>query len=149
MNEPNPDPMRASITSRLIDAPRERVFRAFGEPELVARWWGPEGFTSTFSEFDFRAGGEWRFVMHGPDGTDYSNVILFVHVNPPERIVFEHLSDHHFETTIRLTEQDGRTRLDWCQVFDTEAEYARVRSIVDPANEQTLDRLQAIVAELS
>jgi uncharacterized protein YndB with AHSA1/START domain len=140
--------MRASITARLIEAPRERVFRAFREPDLLAKWWGPTGFTSTFTEFEFRAGGEWRFVMHGPDGTDYSNVILFVHVNPPERIVFEHLSDHHFETTIRLTEQDGRTRLDWCQVFDTEAEYARVRSVVDPANEQTLDRLEAVVAEL-
>jgi uncharacterized protein YndB with AHSA1/START domain len=145
----NPDPMRASIASRLIDAPRERVFRAFSDAELLAKWWGPEGFTSTFTEFDFRAGGEWRFVMHGPDGTDYSNVNLFVHVNPPERIVFEHLTDHHFEMTIRLSEQDGKTRLDWCQLFDTETEYARVRNVVDPANEQNLDRLEAVVAGMA
>ena len=132
--------------ARLIEAPRERVFRAFSDPELLAKWWGPKGFRSTFTEFDFRAGGEWRFVLHAPDGTERSNVILFVHVNPPERIVFEQLVDHHFEMTIRLNEQDGKTRLDWCQLFDTEAEYARVRSVVDPANEENLDRLEAVVA---
>jgi uncharacterized protein YndB with AHSA1/START domain len=149
MSQTNPDPMRAASTSRLIDAPRERVFRAFSDPGLLAQWWGPAGFTSTFEEFDFRAGGEWRFVMHGPDGTNYPNASLFIHVNPPERIVFEHLSGHHFERRIRLSDEAGKTRVDWCQLFDTEAEFARVRDVVEPANEQNLDRLEALVATMS
>ena len=62
---------REIVSTRVLDAPRELVFRAFSDPDLLARWWGPEGFTNTFHEFDLRPDGAWRFVMHGPDGTDY------------------------------------------------------------------------------
>src|SRR5262245_45640054 len=84
-------------TSRLLDAPRERVFRAFSDPTHLARWWGPKGFTNTFREFDFRAGGAWRFVMHGPNGADFQNESVFVEVRPPEQVVLRHVSKPHFE----------------------------------------------------
>src|SRR5688500_3516125 len=87
---------RAFAHARWIDAPRERVFKAFSDPAHLARWWGPNGFTSTFHEFDLRPGGAWRFVMHGPDGANYPNESVFVEVVEPERIVFEHMSQHHF-----------------------------------------------------
>src|SRR4051812_27530583 len=86
---------REFVHSRLIDAPQERVFQAFADPARLARWWGPNGFTSTFEVFEFRAGGMWRFVMHGPDGTDYPNESVFVEVAACERVVFEHLSETH------------------------------------------------------
>ena len=64
---------REIVISRVISAPRELVFEAFTEVRHLSRWWGPEGFTTTTRAFEFRVGGEWDFVMHGPDGTDYSD----------------------------------------------------------------------------
>jgi len=146
MAEPNATTDREFVHSRLIDAPPERVFRAFADPAQLARWWGPDGFTSTFREFDLRPGGAWRFVMHGPDGTDYPNENVFVEVVPPQRIVLEHLSEsHHFELTITFAEAGGQTRVGWRQVFDTAAERERVAKLVLEANEQNLDRLAAQV----
>lgn len=71
---------REPVTSRVLEAPRERVFRAFSDPAHLERWWGPKGFTNTFHEFDLRPGGNWRFVMHGPDGADFPNESVFVEV---------------------------------------------------------------------
>jgi uncharacterized protein YndB with AHSA1/START domain len=137
---------REFFHSRLIDAPPERVFRAFSDPAHLARWWGPSGFSSTFDEFDMRPGGSWRFVMHGPDGKDYPNENVFVEVAAPERVVLEHLSaHHHFVMTISFTAQAGKTLVGWRQVFDTAAERERVAGVVAQANEQNLDRLAAEV----
>src|SRR5437764_14552523 len=63
---------REIVISQVINAPREVVFQAFTEVRHVSRWWGPDGFTTTTRAFEFRVGGAWDFVMHGPDGTDYS-----------------------------------------------------------------------------
>ncbi len=134
---------REFVHSRLIDAPRERVFRAFSDPAHLARWWGPNGFRSTFQEFDFRPGGAWRFVMHGPDGTNYPNECVFVKLSEPELIVFEHISDHHFQMTITFAAQGRKTLVGWRQVFDSAAERERVARFVTEANEQNLDRLAA------
>ena len=73
---PEPLSEREIVTTRVIDAPRERVFKAWTDPEHLAQWWGPKGFTNTFQEFDMRPGGAWRFVMPGPDGVDYKNVFV-------------------------------------------------------------------------
>jgi uncharacterized protein YndB with AHSA1/START domain len=136
---------RASITSRLIDAPRERVFRALSDPTRLARWWGPNGFRSTFDQFELRPGGTWRFVMHGPDGTDYPNESRFLEVEPPSRVVFEHVSAHHFMMTLTFEACGRQTRVGWHQEFDTAADYARIAAFVDRANEENLDRLTAEV----
>lgn len=56
------------VATRILDAPREVVFRAFTDPDRLAHWWGPKGFTNTFHQFDPRPGGKWRFVMCGPAG---------------------------------------------------------------------------------
>src|SRR5437762_14273737 len=66
---------REIVISRVIDAPRELVFEAFTEARHLSRWWGPDGFTTTTRAFEFRVGGVWDFVMHGPDGTDYQEWI--------------------------------------------------------------------------
>ena len=140
---------REFVHSRLVDAPRERVFRAFSDPLHLARWWGPKGFTSTFHEFDLRPGGAWRFVMHGPDGADYPNESVFVEVVAPERIVFEHVSGHHFRMTITFAAQGAGTSVGWHQVFDTAAERERIAKFVIEANEQNLDRLAAEVRNVT
>jgi uncharacterized protein YndB with AHSA1/START domain len=153
---PPSDPAASSSTadreflhSRLIDAPRERVFRAFSDPSHLEQWWGPNGYTNTFHEFDLRPGGRWRFVMHGPHGVSYPNESVFVEVVVPERIVFEHVSDHHFMMTITLTPQGPKkTMLGWRQVFDTAAERQRIAEFVIKANEQNIDRLCAQVTHV-
>src|SRR5262249_26112362 len=77
---------REMVISRLIDAPRELVFEAFTDVQHLSRWWGPEGFTTTTRSFEFRAGGAWDFVMHGPDGTDYQEWISWTEIVAPVRI---------------------------------------------------------------
>ncbi len=142
-------PDREFVHSRLIDASREQVFAVIADPARLTRWWGPNGFTSTFHVFEFRPGGAWRFVLHGPDGTDYPNENLFTDIVAPERIVLEHLSaTHHFLMTITLAADGARTRVGWRQVFDTAAEKQRIAHFVTPANEQNLDRLTAEVLRI-
>jgi uncharacterized protein YndB with AHSA1/START domain len=74
------------LTHTDIGAPRELAFEAFTEVRHLSRWWGPEGFTTTTRAFEFRIGGEWDCVMHGPDGTDYQEWISWTEIAPPERI---------------------------------------------------------------
>jgi uncharacterized protein YndB with AHSA1/START domain len=139
---------RACVHSRLIDAPRERVFGAIADPQQLARWWGPNGFTSTFDSFDFRPGGHWHLVLHGPDGSDYPNENVFVQIAAPERVVIDHPSDtHHFVLTITLDDDGGRTRVGWHQLFDSAEHRDLVAEVVLAANEQNLDRLAAVVRE--
>src|SRR3977135_733216 len=85
---------REIVISRVISAPREVVFEAFTEVRHLSRWWGPEGFTTTTRAFEFRVGGEWDFVMHGPDGTDYQEWISWTEIAPPERIALLHGESH-------------------------------------------------------
>jgi uncharacterized protein YndB with AHSA1/START domain len=140
---------REVVTSRLFDAPPERVFEAFRDPDRLARWWGPDGFTNTIHEFDPRPGGAWRLTMHGPDGTDYLNESVFVEV-APERIVFDHLEPvHKFRMTITLGEHGGKTNATWRMHFDSAEECARVRAFVADANEQNFNRLAEELATMA
>jgi len=140
---------REIVSSRLLDTPRELVFEAFREPGHLANWWGPKGFTNTFSEFDFRPGGHWRFVMHGPDGTDYPNHSVFDEV-APERIVFRHLDEmHKFQMTILLSEEDGKTRITWRMLHQTVEENERVKAFVPNAIEQNFDKLEVELAKMA
>jgi uncharacterized protein YndB with AHSA1/START domain len=141
---------REFVHSRLINAPRERVFRAFADPLHLARWWGPKGFSSTFEIFEFRPGGTWRFVMHGPDGTNYPNESVFREIVAPERVVFEHLSEgHHFFLTVTFATQGNQALVGWRQVFDTAAHRERIAKFVLEANEQNLDRLASKVRNVT
>jgi uncharacterized protein YndB with AHSA1/START domain len=144
-----PSADRKIATTRVLAAPRERVFRAWTEPERLARWWGPKGFTNTFSEIDVRPGGVWRFVMHGPDGVDYRNESVFVEVVPPERIVIDHVSGPRFRLTATLDEHPGGTTLTWSMLFDSEETCAKVRPYAVEANEQNLDRLATELATMA
>ncbi len=139
---------REIVTTRVLQAPRELVFRAFSDPDQLAQWWGPKGFTNTFHEFDMRPGGIWRFVMHGPNGVDYQNESVFVEVVKPERIVFQHLKPmHRFHMTMIFDEQAGKTLLTWRMFFESKAECDKVKTFAVEANEQNFDRLEAQLAK--
>jgi uncharacterized protein YndB with AHSA1/START domain len=122
---------RAIVGTREFDAPRTLVFSAWTDPKHLAQWWGPHGFTTTTSSFEFRPGGVWRFVMHGPDGRDYQNRITFEEIVPPERIVYRHgggddVEPVQFRTTVILEDLGGRTRVIWRGEFPSAADRNRV-----------------------
>lgn len=146
---------RSIVTTRLIDAPRDLVWQAWTDPKHLAKWWGPDGFTTTTSRFEFRTGGVWRFVMHGPDGRDYENRITYDAIEPPARIVYRHGGDEavepvQFHTTVTFVEEGGRTRLTMHAVFPSAAERDRVAreyGAVEGA-QQTIRRLATYVSTL-
>ena len=79
---------RELVVSRLIDAPRALVFKAWTQPEHVARWWGPQGFTTIHCDMDIRVGGKYRCAMRSPQGTEHWKVGVYREIVEPERIVF-------------------------------------------------------------
>lgn len=103
------------VTTRLLRAPRPLVFRAWTSPEHVGRWWGPDGFSTTTQEMDFRVGGKWRYIMHGPDGTDYNNWIMWTRIVEPEVLEYDHGENdgeaRWFQVVVNFTEEDGGTRV--------------------------------------
>ena len=138
---------REIVSTRIFDASRDTLFKAFANPDELTQWWGPKGFTTTIQEFDFRPGGICRLVLHGPNGTDYHNEKVFVEIIKPERIVFRHLQPmHDFEMAMIFSEAVGRkTKLTWRMVFDSAEACAKIRSLVTEANEQNYDRLEAFL----
>lgn len=134
------------VTVRVLQAPRERVWRAWTDPAELARWWGPKGFTNTFQAFDPRPEGRWRFVMHGPDGRDYKNESVFLEVTEPERIVFDHVVGHPFRATASFAAANGGTEVTYRMTFPSVAACGKVRGFVPRANEEVFDRLAAVLA---
>jgi uncharacterized protein YndB with AHSA1/START domain len=141
-------PMTDAIfrTRRILPHTPQQVFEAFARPELLARWWGPSGFTNTFEVFEFKPGGRWKFMMHGPNGAQFPNESVFLELDAPSRVVIHHVSSPRYQLTVTLTAHDGGTAITWSQEFEDAAVAARIRHIVEPANEQNLDRLQSLLS---
>jgi len=128
-------------TSRELPATPESVFAAIQDPVRLARWWGPDGFTSTFHTFEFRQGGAWLFTMHGPDGTDYPNQSEFLEIVPNAMVRIKHVNLPHFELSISLESSGAGTRISWVGVFENQEFAENMREFLEAANEQNLDRL--------
>ncbi|MEO8562463.1 MAG: SRPBCC family protein [bacterium] len=139
---------REVVFTRLVDAPREQVWQVWTEMEHLHRWWGPAGFTTTTHEFAFVPDGEWRFIMHGPDGTDYPNRIVFREIDPPSRLVYQNGWDAlgaplDFTVVVTFVPDLGKTRFSMHMTFrDAESLRKAVELYgVLPGGTQTLDRL--------
>jgi len=109
---------RVLFIERTLNAPVELVWEVFTKPEHIANWWGPNGFTNTIYTMDVRPGGEWDFVMHGPDGQDFKNRAIYQEIVPFKRIVFDHFAPN-FTTTIGFEAKGGLTHLKWHMLFET------------------------------
>ena len=139
---------REIVITRRLDAPRDLVWQAFTEPEHLIQWWGPDGFTNTFHEIDVRPGGVWRFIMHGPDGTDYDNFVRFIEVVRPERLVYDHGTDERadmFRAFVTFEDADGGTLVTLRTLFPTTGDRDRAIEEVGAieGGNQTLGRLEA------
>jgi uncharacterized protein YndB with AHSA1/START domain len=137
--------MTTFSTSREISATVEDVFAAISNPERLSRWWGPAGFTNTFSLCEFKNGGRWSLVMHGPNGANYPNENAFAEIEAPRRVVVQHVSEPKYRLTIMLASSAAGTAVNWSQVFESSEVARRIEHIVVPANEQNLDRLSSEV----
>ena len=146
---------RGIVISRVIEAPRELVFEAFTEVRHLARWWGPEGFTTSTRSFEFRVGGVWDFVMHGPDGTDYQEWITWTEITQPERIAMLHGESrgdpNAFESVLTFEPDGAATRIEMRTVFPTkdlrDEAVEKYRAV--EGGEQTLGNLAAYVTGLA
>ena len=145
---------REIVIARVIDAPPELVFEAFTEVRHLSQWWGPEGFTTTTRSFEFRVGGDWEFVMHGPEGTDYQEWISWTEIAPPERIAMLHGESRDdpnaFESVLTFESDGAATRIEMRTVFptaDLRAEAVEKYHAIE-GGQQTLSHLATYVTAL-
>jgi len=115
-------PDKELTITRVLNAPIDLVWKVWTDPDHIKNWWGPNGFTNTIFEMDVKPGGNWEFIMHGPDGKDYKNKSIFKEIIKHKRIVYEHLTGPKFRATIEFTPQGRKTLLEWQMVFDTPEE---------------------------
>jgi uncharacterized protein YndB with AHSA1/START domain len=137
---------------REFDAPREQVFAAMTDPELIPQWWGPRGTTTVVDEMDVKAGGKWRFVGQGSDGSEHAFRGEYREVTPPERIVmtfeWEGLPGHiSVETSEFIDLGDGRTRMVATSVFDSnEDRDGMIENGMESGMNDTYQRLDELLA---
>jgi uncharacterized protein YndB with AHSA1/START domain len=143
------------ITTRLIAAPRELIWKVLTMPEHLQHFWGPDGFTNTYRTFDLRVGGQALFTMHGPDGTDYPNRFIFVTIDPPRLLAFDHDNggdgpvDHRFRGEVELTEEGGKTRIELRLIEASMEQRDAIGKYAIEGGLQNLDRLAAFVAPMA
>jgi uncharacterized protein YndB with AHSA1/START domain len=148
---------RELVFTRVFDAPRALVWKAWTDPQHVARWWGPNGFTTTTEVMDVRPGGEWKHTMHGPDGKDYPNKKVYLEAVKPERLVYLHGGGKegelavNFETTVTFEEQGRKTKLTMRRLFpsaEVRDPVSKTYGAVEGGN-QTLARLEEFLPKLA
>jgi len=141
---------REIVLSRLYDAPRALVYQAWTDPQRLSAWWGPDGFRTVTHSRDFRPGGKWLFTMHGPDGRDYENEVVYESIVPGERLTYLHGEpgeDAQFHATITFEDRGHQTLVTLHTLFATAAErQAAIEFGAIAGGEQTLARLAALLA---
>lgn len=132
--------------TRIYNAKVEQVWNAWVQPELVAQWWGPRGFTITTVRKDVRKGGDWLYTMHGPDGVDYPNHTKFLEVNPLQSMVYDHggFEDRPpmFRVHVSFSDLNGKTQMKMSMTFPTAEAAAEARTMIKKVHgDSTWDRL--------
>lgn len=161
---PNPQALNAAeatvidrelVVKRIFNASPELIYRTWTEAEHLSNWWGPQGFTITIEAIEVAPGGVWRYIMHGPDGTDYINKITYIEIVHPEKLVYSHGDDQdpeHFRVTVTFEGQDdGKTLLTMTSLFKTAEDLAFVAKeygAIEGAK-STLERLGQLLDSLS
>lgn len=147
---------REIVTTRVFDAPRELVFEVWTNPQHLEKWWGPNGFLTTVQQMEVKPGGVWRLVMHGPDGRDYNNKMVFLEVVKPERLVYKTdpekgIEPVNFEVTVTFADRGGKTEVVMRMVFPSAIARNHVVEKYGALEgaKQTFDRLAQHLAEIS
>lgn len=132
------------VSSRVLDATRALVYTAWADPDHLKNWWGPAGFTNTFTEFDFRPGGKWTFTMHGPDKGHYPNACEFIKTEKPTMIAWQRLSKPIFQVVATFEEVSlNKTKIVFKMLFTSAEECNKIKRFAVDKNEENFDRLEA------
>ncbi len=143
------------ITTRMIAAPRDIIWKVLTTPDDLEHFWGPDGFTNTYTKFDLRVGGVALFTMHGPDGTHYPNRFKFLNVDAPHLLVFDHdggedkPDGHPFRGELELFQDGTNTRVELRMTEQTIAARDEVAKFAVEGGRQNLERLADYVAPLA
>lgn len=141
---PPSTPDREIVTYRVVHAPKEAAFRMWSEARYLKSWWGPAGFTNTFMEFDFRVGGRWNFIMHGPDKGNYRNECEFTLITSPSVIAWKRFTQPLFQVVVTFEKTSTtETKVVFRQIFATAEECTKIKSFVADKNEEVFDRMEA------
>lgn len=140
--------------SRIYDAPVQAVWDAWVEPDQVAQWWGPRGFTITTYHKDVRTGGSWHYMMHGPGGVDYENTAQYLLVEEGKKMVYDHGGHKDrpplFRVTVEFTDVDGKTKMEMTMAMASPEMAEEIKKRVKQANgNSTWDRLAEYLADRS
>lgn len=132
--------------TRIYDAPVKAVWDAWTDPKQVALWWGPRGFTLTTHSKELKPGGQWRYTMHGPDGTDYPNITTYYEVEKYSRLVYDHGGNEErkalFHVTVDFTDLKGQTKMEMTMALATPEEAEQTKKFIKAAGgNSTWDRL--------
>lgn len=131
------------VSSRIVNASQKLVYCAWSEPDHLKNWWGPAGFTNTFNEFDFRVGGKWSFIMHGPDRGNYPNECEFIKIEEPSLIAWKRHSKPLFQILATFEEiSSEKTKIVFKMLFDSAEECNKLRPFVVDKNEENFDKLE-------
>jgi len=145
---------REIVGSRIMDAPPELVFKAYTDPELIPRWWGPRRYATTVNKMDLRPGGVWRFVHRAADGGEYAFNGVYREIVPPKRLVYtfnyEGAPGHEAVETVTFEEAEGgKTRMTDHLLFETREERdGMLNSGMEEGAAETIDRLAELLREL-
>lgn len=141
---------RELIIKRVINAPRALVFEAFRDPHHIGQWWGPNGFTTTTIKMDVKVGGQWRFTMHGPDGTDYENLITYTEIDKPARLCYDHgepAGEAPFKVEVTFDELENKTALTLRMICESAEQLEGMKKFgAVEGGKQTLDRLDSYMS---
>lgn len=141
------------IITRVFDVPRNLVFRANTDRDLIPQWWGPKRFTTTIDKMDVKPGGQWRFVQRDAAGNEYAFHGVYHEVRSPERIVdtfeFEGMPGHVSLETCTLEEIGGKTKMTGRSVYQTvEDRDGMLKSGMEEGVFETMDRLAELLTKL-
>jgi uncharacterized protein YndB with AHSA1/START domain len=137
-------------STRTFDYPQALIYRAWSEPGNLSRWWGPAGFTNTFNEFDFRVGGKWSFVMHGPDKGNYPNECEFIRIEEPSLIAWKRYSKPIFQVVATFEKMgEEKTLLTFRMLFPSVDDCRKVRPFATEKNEENFDKLERVLKDLA
>jgi uncharacterized protein YndB with AHSA1/START domain len=131
------------VTKRLFNFSQKQLFVAFAKPKILKKWWGPDGFTNDFHQFEFKVGGNWKNTMRGPDGREYENLHVFTEISRPNRVIFDHVTAPKFRVEMTFERFGEKTMLHFEMIFEEKKELDAVKKMVIESNEQLFNRLEA------
>lgn len=149
LNESSDPTGREQRATLLLDAPVEKVWEVWTNPEHIKHWWGPDGFTNTIEKMEVENGGEWIFTMHGPDGNSYPNKTLFREVVKNKKFVLEHFNPN-FIAIIGFESQNDKTILTWYKLYETKElfELVEIQYKTNEGFKQTVKKLEKYLSQV-